>query len=91
MGIYSIVGTQSKQGLEAILYLTAYLSINVGFINFLPLPAFDGGRIFFLILEKITGNRISKKTESIIHTIGFFLLILLLIYITCNDLIRIFK
>lgn len=91
VGIYSIVGTQSKQGLEAILYLTAYLSINVGFINFLPLPAFDGGRIFFLILEKITGNRISKKTESIIHTIGFFLLILLLIYITCNDLIRIFK
>lgn len=91
VGIYTIVGTQSKQGLEALLYLTAYLSINVGFINFLPLPAFDGGRIFFLILEKLTGNKISKKTESIIHTIGFFLLILLLIYITFNDLIRIFK
>ena len=77
VGIYSIVGTQSKQGLEAILYLTAYLSINVGFINLLPLPAFDGGRIFFLILEKITGNKISKKTENMIHTIGFGLLILL--------------
>ncbi len=90
VGIYTIVGTQSKQGLEAILYLTAYLSINVGFINFLPLPAFDGGRILFLILEKLTGNRISKKTEAIIHTIGFFLLIALLIYITFNDIIRIF-
>lgn len=90
VGIYTIVGTQSKQGLEAILYLTAYLSINVGFINFLPLPAFDGGRILFLILEKLTGNKISKKTESIIHTIGFFLLIALLIYITFNDIVRIF-
>ena len=90
VGIYTIVGTQSKQGLEAILYLTAYLSINVGFINFLPLPAFDGGRILFLILEKITGNRISKKAENIIHTIGFFLLIALLIYITFNDIVRIF-
>ncbi len=90
VGIYTIVGTQSKQGLEAIIYLTAYLSINVGFINFLPLPAFDGGRIFFLILEKLTGNKISKKTEAIIHTIGFFLLILLLIYITFNDIVRIF-
>ena len=91
VGIYSIVGSQAKQGLEAILYLTAYLSINVGFINLLPLPAFDGGRILFLILEKITGNKISKKTENMIHTIGFILLILLLIYITGNDLIRMFK
>ena len=50
VGIYSIVDSQSKQGLEAVLYLVAYLSINVGIINLLPFPAFDGGRILFLII-----------------------------------------
>ena len=53
VGIYSVVGEQSKAGIASILYLVAFLSINVGFINLLPLPAFDGGHVFFMILEKI--------------------------------------
>jgi regulator of sigma E protease len=52
VGIYSIVDSQAEQGLEAVLYLVAYLSINVGLINLLPFPAFDGGRILFLFIEK---------------------------------------
>ncbi len=91
IGIYSIVGEQSKQGFASILYLMAFLSINVGFINLVPLPAFDGGHILFIIIEKIKGSPVSTKTENMIHTIGLALLMLLMIYITFNDIIRLFK
>lgn len=88
VGIYSIVGEQSKAGLASILYLMAFLSINVGFINLLPLPAFDGGHILFIIIEKIKGSPVTPKTENMIHTIGLFLLMALMIYITFNDILR---
>lgn len=91
IGIYSIVGAQSKQGFASILYLMAFLSINVGFINLVPLPAFDGGHILFIIIEKIKGSPVSTKTENMIHTIGLFLLMLLMVYITFNDIINLFK
>lgn len=91
IGIYSIVGAQSKQGFASILYLMAFLSINVGFINLVPLPAFDGGHILFIIIEKIKGSPVSTKTENMIHTIGLFLLMLLMVYITFNDIIKLFK
>jgi regulator of sigma E protease len=90
VGIYSIVDSQAEEGLEAILYLMAYLSINVGLINLLPLPAFDGGRILFLFIEKIFRKPVSKKVEGIIHTIGFFLILALLAYVTFNDIFRLF-
>ena len=90
VGIYTIVDSQAKVGIEALLYLMAYLSINVGVINLLPFPAFDGGRILFLILEKIFKKPVSGKVENIIHTIGFMLIIALLIYVTINDIIRLF-
>ena len=90
VGIYSIVDSQAQQGLEAILYLIAYLSINVGIINLLPFPAFDGGRILFLIIEKIFKKPVSKRVENIIHSIGFMLIIALLIYVTFNDVLRLF-
>ena len=90
VGIYSIVDSQAKQGFEALLYLVAYLSINVGVINLLPFPAFDGGRILFLLIEKIFRKPVSKKVENMIHTIGFMLIIGLLIYVTFNDILRLF-
>ena len=88
VGIYSIVDSQAEQGFEAILYLVAYLSINVGIINLLPFPAFDGGRILFLFIEKIFRKPVSKKVENIIHSIGFMLIIGLLIFVTFNDILR---
>lgn len=91
VGIYTIVGTAREAGFINIVYLTAYLCINVGLINFIPLPAFDGGRALFLIIEKIKGSRINPKVENIVHSIGFVLLMGLMIVITFNDLIRIFK
>ncbi|MDO5569028.1 MAG: RIP metalloprotease RseP [bacterium] len=91
VGIYSIVDEQAKQGIDSLLYLVAFLSINVGFINLLPFPAFDGGRILFLIIEKIKGSPVNPKVENTIHNIGFCLLIILMLYVTFNDVLRLFS
>ena len=90
VGIYSVVGEQAKAGFDSILYLVAYLSINVGFINLVPFPAFDGGRILFLIIEKFKGSPVSQKTENMFHNIGFFILIGLMLLVTFNDILRLF-
>ncbi len=88
VGIYHVVGDSIQYGLQQIIYLVALLSINVGLINILPIPAFDGGHILFLIIEKIKGSPINPKFENLCHTIFFFLLIALMIYITIFDIIR---
>lgn len=90
VGIYTIVGEQSKAGIQNVLYLVAFLSINVGFINLLPLPAFDGGHILFIIIEKIKGSPVSPELENKIHTVGLMLLMLLMLVITFNDILRLF-
>lgn len=91
IGIYSIVGETAKAGLINVIYLIAFLSINVGFINILPIPAFDGGRLLFLVIEKIKGSPVSTKVENIIHNIGFSLLMLLMVLVTYNDILRLLK
>jgi len=90
VGIYTVVGEQAKQGIQSILYLISFLSINVGVINLLPFPAFDGGRILFLIIEKIFKKPIPVKVENTINNIGFLLLMALMIYVTFNDILRLF-
>lgn len=90
VGIYSIVDQYKELGINALLYLLALLSINVGVINLIPLPAFDGGRILFLIIEKVKGSPINPKIENTIHSIGFILLMLLMVYITFNDILKLF-
>ena len=87
VGIYSVVGQSISTGIANVIFLIGYLSINVGVINILPFPAFDGGRIFFLIVEKIKGSPVNQKFENWCHTIGFILLMLLIIYVTIHDII----
>ena len=70
--------------------LIALLCINVGVINLLPFPAFDGGKILFLIIEKLKGSPVSPKVENTIHSICFILLMVLMIYITFNDILKLF-
>lgn len=90
VGMYEVVGQSVSVGISQVIYIMAFLSINVGFINILPFPAFDGGRVLFLIIEKIKGSPINSKIENTFHTVGFFLLILLMIYITIQDIIKFF-
>lgn len=91
VGIYSVVDETKDAGFANIIYLVALLSINVGFMNLIPFPAFDGGRILFLIIEKIKGSPVKPETENLIHSIGFFLLLALIVFVTFNDIIRLFK
>lgn len=90
IGIYTVVGQARKLGLARVLSLIALLNINVGFINILPLPAFDGGHALFLIIEKIKGSPVNPKVENLIHNIFFILLMLLMVYVTFNDILRFF-
>lgn len=91
VGIYSVVGEQSKAGLASILFLIAYLSLNVGFLNLLPLPAFDGGHILFILLEMIRRKPLNPNVENMIHSIGLGLLMLLMLVVTVNDIIKLFN
>ena len=88
VGIYSIVDRVKSQGLETLLYLTAYLSINVGIVNLFPIPVFDGGRIFILIIEKIIKRKTGDKLENTLNYIGFALMIILMLFVTFNDITR---
>ena len=90
VGIYSIVGQYAKGGAGDLLFLLAYLSINVGFLNLLPIPAFDGGHILFILIELIRRKPVKPEVENIIHTVGLALLLLLMVYVTINDILRLF-
>lgn len=90
--IFMATGTVVKIGIMAVLQFIAILSINLAIINILPLPALDGGRILFIIIETIARKRIIKEhLENIIHTIGFALLIVLILLVTYNDIIKLIK
>ena len=91
VGIFNVVGQSAKAGFINLIYLTGFISLNVGFMNLLPIPALDGGRILFLLIEKIKGSKVDVKVENTIHTIGFALLMVLMVVITFNDILRIIK
>lgn len=90
IGIFSIIKQSVSQGLISVLNWAAIISVNVGLMNLLPLPALDGGRLAFLIYEAITKKRPNPKVENIIHGIGFLLLMGLFIFVAFNDVIRLF-
>ena len=90
VGIYEVVDEQAQYGIDSLLYLLAYLSVNVGIMNLIPFPAFDGGHILFLLIEKVRGKPVSANVEATITGIGFICLILLMIYVTFNDVINLF-
>ena len=90
VGIFGIVEKYINQGFLALLGFMAMLSVNIGIVNLLPIPALDGGRIVFLLVEKITRKKPSKKVEAIINNVFFILLMILFVYVTINDIIRLF-
>ncbi len=90
VGIISLVGEATRQGVYNVMSLAAMISMNLAVINLLPLPALDGGRILLLAIQGITGKKISADKEGWIHFIGFAVLIGLLIVVSYRDIIRIF-
>ena len=88
VGIFQI-GTQAASfGVAALLQFFAIISINLTVLNLLPVPALDGGRLLFLLIEKIKGSPIAQKREAIANLIGFALLLLLMLVITVRDVAR---
>jgi len=90
VGMVSIVGDAYKFGFAYLLSFTALISVNLGIINLLPFPALDGGRLLFLLIEKIKGSRLNPKFANTANMIGFSLLILFMIVVTYHDIVKLF-
>ena len=88
VGIAVMTGQAARLGLAYLIQFTAILSINLAVINVLPLPALDGGRILFLLIEKIRRQPINERIEAVVHNTGFLILIGLIVLITYRDLLR---
>lgn len=88
VGIYSMVGSYLEAGIIALLLFMALLSVNIGVMNLLPIPALDGGRILFIIIEGIIHKPLNRKIEAMINNIMFILLMIFMIYILYNDIMR---
>ncbi|HNW19776.1 MAG TPA: RIP metalloprotease RseP [bacterium] len=91
VGIAVLTGQISSLGFIYLLQFVALLSLNLAFINILPLPALDGGRLLFIAIEKITGHRTKAQIEALVHNIGFILLLSLIILITFQDVSRLLR
>ena len=88
VGMVGIVGDAYQFGFIYLISFTALISINLAIINLLPFPALDGGRLFFLLIEKIKGSRISPRVANTANMVGFGLLIFLMLIITYHDVIK---
>lgn len=90
VGIYHHVDSVVKTGIVNIVYMTATLSINLGLMNLLPIPALDGGRILFVIYEAIFRKPLNKKAETVMLAIGAVFVLIIMILVTWNDIQRYF-
>ena len=91
IGIAQMTGEAIKFGRNAVLEMLGLLSLNLAIINILPFPALDGGRLLFVVIEGITGKRVKTNWERYIHQAGMAILLLLIVLVTVNDLVRIFR
>jgi len=88
VGIAALTGQVARMGLIYLLQFTALLSINLAIINFLPIPALDGGRLLFMIIEKVKGKPVKRELETAIHNIGFMLLMVMVVFVTYKDIAK---
>lgn len=84
-------GFKSWDGLMDMLMLMAFITINVGVFNLLPIPAMDGGRLFFLLIELIRNKPLNRKYESMVNAAGLILLLGFMALVTCSDIFKLFK
>lgn len=88
VGVVTAISQASAVGLSSVLSFSTFITINIGIFNLLPLPALDGGRIFFLIIEAIRRKPVPKEKEGMVHAIGMMLLFGLMIFVTIQDIHR---
>ena len=90
VGISSAIGAAAKDSILSLLNITVLISMNLGFMNLLPIPALDGGRLITILIEMITRKKIPAKVEGMINGIGLMLLLLLSIVIMFKDVVNLF-
>ena len=90
VGIAGIAGSAAKFGLVYFLSFIAFLSVNLAIINILPFPALDGGRLLFLLIEKIKGSPVSSRISSVVHGVGMAILLTLMLMVTYRDILKLF-
>jgi len=88
VGIAQLTGQFIQYGPQAVLSLVSLLSLNLAILNILPIPALDGGRLFFILVEGVTGRKVPQKFEAYAHAIGMAVLLALIAFITLSDIIR---
>ncbi len=100
VGIVDTIGQAVEEGEKSggfkdaalnVLMMMILLNANLGLMNLLPIPALDGGRLLFILVELITGKRVPAKFEGLVHLIGFILLMLLMVFVLFNDVLRLFN
>lgn len=91
VGVTAVISQATDVGVEPLIFVFALITVNLGVFNLLPLPALDGGRIFFMLIELITKKHLDRNVENIIHTVGMVLLMILLVIITFNDIVNLFS
>jgi len=89
VGIVQLIGQASRYGLVSLISLAAAMAANLGALNLLPIPALDGGKLLFLVVEAIRGKPIDPEKENMVHFIGFALMIVLAVFIAYKDILRI--
>lgn len=90
VGIFSLVSNAAQGGFINLLGFVAFLSVNIGLMNLLPIPALDGGRLLFLGYEAVSKKKIPAKVEGLVNNAFFILLLMLFVFVTWNDILRIF-
>ncbi len=89
VGVVDAMNTQAQTGgLVALLYLAGFISVNIGIMNLLPIPALDGGRILFVLVEAVRRKSIPPEKEGIVHFVGLILLMGIMVIATWNDIMR---
>ena len=86
VGVTATIGSVAKQNLSNLLPIMALITINLGLFNLLPLPALDGGRLLFIVIEMIFRKPVPQKYESLVHTVGFILLLIFMLLVTAKDI-----
>lgn len=90
VGVVKEIGNAAKTGVANLIFLLAYININLGVFNLLPIPALDGGRAIFILIEMIFGKKISQEKEGYIHMVGLIMLLALIAIVTIKDVIKLF-
>jgi regulator of sigma E protease len=88
VGIARIVTQTESYGIYPVLNITALLSVILGMFNLFPIPALDGGRIAFFLVELVRGRRVDPEKEGLVHLTGFALIMVFLVFVTYHDIVQ---